>query len=113
MVLQRHLLHHRHVGHGCVADGRGEEHTEASLQGRLVPAGERHSSVRGLELGRCHVLLHAVRNVFAAVEALEIVVEDAAEHDMERGGAHAKRLLQREGHTLLLLENQDPRNDAT
>ena len=113
MVLHGHLLHHRHVGHGGIADGRGQEDAEASLQGRLVPAGERHAGVRRLELGRRHVLLHAVHDVLAAVEALEIVVEDAAELDVERGGTYAKRLLQRERHTLLLLEDEDSRDDTS
>ena len=92
-------LGHRRDGKQVVGDFEGD--FEHGLVGGLVPAGEAASSVGRLELGGGDRVLGAVVvGEAAAVEASELVVEDAVEGDVDREVARGDRFVDGERESL-------------
>ena len=70
-----------------------QRHAEHGLERRLVPAREGPAGVGRLELGGGHRARHAARIlVDRAVEAAQLVVEGAAEHQADATGSLGQRL---------------------
>ena len=96
------LGHHRPVG---VGGGRLVDHQgdlEGGLELGLVPAGEGPPGVGGLHLGGGDDLLDAVVvDEGGPVEAVQLVVEDAGEGQMQGGPTRGQRLGEGEGGPFL------------
>ena len=88
--------------HGVAAIDRRRQR-ERRLEGRLVEAGERAAGVGRLELR--HGVLPRLR--LADVEALQLIVQDAAVADMKLGGALRQRRRDGERRRLCLFVERD------
>ena len=83
----------RHVRYGFQFRGDDERHLEGSLDRRFIPAGQCPPCIRRLKLRRREVPLRTVsRRVAAAIEAAQLVIQDAGEIEMQGGRARRERL---------------------
>mmetsp|Transcript_88145 Transcript_88145/g.247956 ORF Transcript_88145/g.247956 Transcript_88145/m.247956 type:complete len:470 (-) Transcript_88145:295-1704(-) len=72
---------------------------EDCLPARLVPAREAAPRIDGFELRRCHVALVTLRvSVLRTIKPGHLVIQRAAEGDLELAFAHRERLLETEAH---------------
>ena len=93
-----------HVGDGLQLLRHDERDVERCLHLGFVPAGERTTGVRCLELRRRETTLDAVAvHVGAAVEAAQLVVQLAGEVEAQHHAPRRKRRREAQRHALLFL----------